>query len=322
MAVGLYLAATVCIAALIHWLSDSWWLATVLLFAPRWVWGVPLPLLVIVAVMRRRRRLLAVLGAAALVVLLAIMDFELPSMGTSLAKRPARPVRIMTSNIGGGPNVPVETLLAAVESEGADLAAFQECRTRLEPLRPRGWHTHNAYEMCFLSRFPILDVKVRDSRDMWRMNGAGLMARYEVQGPEGPLHLVSVHLETVRPALAAAMRRLWRAAPVLRANIRQRRLESQVARDYVVATEPPVVVVGDFNMPVESAIYREFWSPFTNAFSRCGLGTGYTKHTSWHGVRIDHVLLGRGLECSRAWVGQRVGYDHLPVIAEVVAPTS
>jgi len=54
------------------------------------------------------------------------------------------------------------------------------------------------------------------------------------------------------------------------------------------------IVTGDFNMPVESAIYRNTWSVFSNAFNTAGLGFGYTKITpkrgSTYGTRIDHIL--------------------------------
>jgi endonuclease/exonuclease/phosphatase (EEP) superfamily protein YafD len=75
--------------------------------------------------------------------------------------------------------------------------------------------------------------------------------------------------------------------------------------------------MGDFNLPVESAIYRANWAGFTNAFSQQGLGFGYTKHTRWHGIRIDHVLARSGWDIERAWVGPSAGGDHLPVIVEL-----
>jgi vancomycin resistance protein VanJ len=145
-----------------------------------------------------------------------------------------------------------------------------------------------------------------------------LMVRYELAGPSGAIDVVSVHLETVREALDEVLHRAWRGAQGMRNNIAQRRFESGVARAYALDSKAPFIVVGDFNMPVESAIYREFWGSFTNAFSAAGFGLGYTKQTSYFGIRIDHVLLGPGWKCLRAWVGSEgAGYDHLPMITDV-----
>jgi vancomycin resistance protein VanJ len=80
-----------------------------------------------------------------------------------------------------------------------------------------------------------------------------------------------------------------------------------------------VVVLGDFNTPTDSASYRESWSPFTNAFSAAGFGFGNTHFTEKTAIRIDHVLLGPGWTCRRAWVGPHVGWGHRPVVADIEA---
>jgi endonuclease/exonuclease/phosphatase (EEP) superfamily protein YafD len=75
-------------------------------------------------------------------------------------------------------------------------------------------------------------------------------------------------------------------------------------------------VAGDFNMPIESAIYRRDWADFHNAFSEAGFGWGWTKWTRLFGVRIDHVLSRDGLVCTRAWIGGKTGSDHRPLVAD------
>src|SRR5439155_5647959 len=95
-----------------------------------------------------------------------------------------------------------------------------------------------------------------------------------------------------------------------------RRHQSEAISPRAKETRGPVLLAGDFNLPVESAIYRRSWSSFSNAFSTAGLGWGHTKLTSWHGVRIDHVLAGPGWQFRRCWVGPDVGSDHRPLIAE------
>ena len=52
----------------------------------------------------------------------------------------------------------------------------------------------------------------------------------------------------------------------------------------------PFLVVGDFNAPVESVIYRRYWGDLRNAFSYAGFGFGSTRLNGWIRVRIDHIL--------------------------------
>ena len=70
-------------------------------------------------------------------------------------------------------------------------------------------------------------------------------------------------------------------------------------------------------MPDDSAIYRRDWGAFPNAFSTAGSGFGTSKVTRWFGVRIDHVLLGPGWECDRAFVGPHIAGDHRPVVVDL-----
>jgi endonuclease/exonuclease/phosphatase (EEP) superfamily protein YafD len=91
--------------------------------------------------------------------------------------------------------------------------------------------------------------------------------------------------------------------------------------DQITAGQP-AIVLGDLNMPIESAIYRRNWSSFANAFSRCGFGLGWTKRTRRFGVRIDHVLLGAGLGCETARVVPALGSDHRGLIVRVRPPAA
>jgi endonuclease/exonuclease/phosphatase (EEP) superfamily protein YafD len=316
----LYLAGVVAVAVSIIVLADRWWPATALLFAPRWVWAVPLAPLVPAALVWRRRALLP-LAVGAFLVLFPIMGFQVPSPARLLDAEERRDLRIVTYNVGGGEIDPAR-LAPLLEEIGADVALFQECGPLLEGARGAlvraGFQVDVQYGSCIASRFPIAHVDVRDPRDVWKMNGSGVIVRYELAAPGIPLNVVNVHLETVRDGLVAVMRlRPWRGADQLQANIRQRDFESGLARAWTERATGPLVITGDFNMPFESAIYQRYWSSFTNAFSTAGLGFGHSKATRWHGIRIDHVLLGPGWECLDARVGRHLGGDHRPMIADL-----
>jgi len=317
--VALYLLGLIGVAALLHIWADRFWLATVILFGPRWLWVLPLAVLIPATLFFKRRWLLAPLGAAALVVLGPIMGFELPSPRTITSSAGKHDLRVMTYNVGGGRAEPI-ALARLLEQIGPDIAVFQECAKLFEDpafFESKGWHVDVHWSGCLLSRYPIRKVDARDPTDVWEMNGAGLIIRYEIEAPGRVVDIENVHLETVRDGLEEVMHRAWRGAPAMRANIEQRAFESKLARDWTERADGPLIVMGDFNMPIESAIYQRFWSRFTNAFSEAGFGFGTSKVTRWFGIRIDHVLLGPGWETQRAWVGPHLGLDHRPMIAEI-----
>jgi endonuclease/exonuclease/phosphatase (EEP) superfamily protein YafD len=96
-----------------------------------------------------------------------------------------------------------------------------------------------------------------------------------------------------------------------------RRLESELASQMAAEVEGPIVIAGDFNMPVESAIYQQYWSNWENAFSSAGLGYGHTKFTRFFGARIDHVLVNREWDVLAARIGPNLGGDHRPLFVDL-----
>src|SRR5262245_25142275 len=72
-----YLALVVLVAAMMHGLSESWTLNTLLIFGPRWVWALPLVVLIPAAVLTRLAALAPVVGAVA-VGLMLISGFVVP----------------------------------------------------------------------------------------------------------------------------------------------------------------------------------------------------------------------------------------------------
>jgi vancomycin resistance protein VanJ len=311
------------VAALGVWISlslwgDSHWPVTLLLFGPRWIYAVPF-LVTVPAAILLDRRLLAFVAATALVIVGPIMDFRVPFRSPfASAVSPSR-LRVLTYNIGGG-RMSGEALEGLIDEIAPDIAAFQECNTQIDPakLAAKGWHVRAKGGQCLLSRYPIKGVDARDRRDVWAMNGSGTVVRYDIETPAGVVNFVNVHLETVRDGLSALMAQRLGGVPELQANIGQRALESKIARAWVErGGRTPTIVAGDFNMPVESAIYDQYWSDYRNAFSEAGFGFGVSKATRWHGIRIDHVLVDPTWICKRAWVARDLGLDHRPVVAEI-----
>jgi endonuclease/exonuclease/phosphatase (EEP) superfamily protein YafD len=324
VAVGVYVAGVLLVWALLRFYADVWWPATLILFGPRWIWGLPLVVLAPIAALRDRR-LLAPLAVAALVVAIPIMGFTvaLPrhaaAAPSSPDAAPPRRLRLMTYNVGEGTSNGTD-LFRMVAEVSPDVVAIQECSavTRVAHRQPGERYSIIAHgNLCLLSRSPIEKKEVQDPEAVSALGGTGSFVRYTVHLPAGDVSLVNIHLATVREGLEAFLASGPVGVPALKENLATRWAMSALARSFVDRAEPPLLVAGDFNLPIDSAIYRRDWSSFTNAFSAAGSGLGTTKRTRWFGVRIDHILLGPGWSCERAFIGPHLNGDHRPVVADL-----
>ena len=319
--VWVYAAALIVIAGVMWLFGDSGVLGTALLFSGRWVVLLPLALLVPAALWLRRDLLLP-LGLASLFALGPIMGFR--TGWRRLLPDPAgHSIRVVTYNARGGA-VLAQILPSFLTRWQPQIVAFQECG---EPLvaavqRIDGWHRHVSRDLCLLSRFPIRTDSVMDRSALDRVKqseekeigGAGYVARFVLDGPRGPIRLGNLHLETPRKGLEGLLERDLRR---LRMNTEIRDIESHLARQWVEQGAGPLLVLGDFNTPVESRIFRRHWSHLTNAFSVAGTGFGLTKHNGWIRVRIDHVLASDDWHVDRARLGSETYSDHRPLIVDL-----
>jgi endonuclease/exonuclease/phosphatase (EEP) superfamily protein YafD len=311
-----YLAVIVVSVVLLWGFGDRWWFATLLLYAPRW--PAALPLLVLVpAGLAWDRRGFWITGVAAFLAIGPLIGVRarglLPRRGAA-----AIPLRVVTANVQGGGSVNLDRLLALEP----DVLLIQECRPAFaESLTAiPGYHADPAPYACLLTKFPILQKERLDPAGRWAVGGALNVHRYELAGPDGPLHVVNLHLATPRSGLEDAVRlRFWLAAQPIEETIVIRDAESRQARSFANRSGETVIVGGDFNLPVESAIYRRHWGDLNNAFSASGVGAGFTKRTRVLLSRIDHILVHPGAwAVQRAYLGPDIGSDHLPLVTELV----
>jgi len=317
-----YLGAATLVAILLWGLGDRTILGSVLLFMGRWVFLLPLLALApIVAWLRARQ--LAVLAAGALVVIGPIMGFR--TGWRRLLPSPAGDrVRVVSFNADGG-RLAAQILPSMLQRWDAQIVALQECGDELAAAARRlpGWHVHTSRDLCFLSRFPIRDSAVMDRSALDRIKqsepdapgGAGYVVRFVLDGPRGPIRAANLHLETPRKGFEGLMSGDRRR---MENNTEIRRIEAKLARDWVTSGTGPLLVLGDFNTPVESAFFREQWSDLADAFSVAGTGLGITKHNGWIGVRIDHVLASDEWHVDRAVVDTGEGLsDHSALIVDL-----
>ena len=158
---------------------------------------------------------------------------------------------------------------------------------------------------------------MRPREDLQSLGANGSIVSFDIAAPHGNFTVVNIHLATQRPGLERVLSRSLTGGDAMRVAMLARRLDSAAAFGWSLRSPLPQVVVGDFNMPVESAFYKERWRAYGNAFSDCGLGYGYTKYEKRFGIRIDHVLYDGAWRCLAAQVEPGLGGDHRPLIADL-----
>ena len=320
-----YLAFALIVGASLWGFGDRNVLGTVLLFMGRWVFLLPLVVLVpLVAWLRLR--LLVPLALGALVVLGPVMGFR--TGWRRLLPAPAgQQVRVVSFNADGD-RLPVQMLPMELDRWQAQIVGFQECGEALSAAVRTlpGWHAHVSRDLCFLSRFPIREATVMDRSGLDRIKqseadepgGAGYVVRFLLDAPGGPIRAANLHLETPRKGLEGLMSGDRRR---MSNNTEIRGIESKLARDWVAVGSGPLVVLGDFNTPVESVFFRDPWGDLTDAFSVAGFGLGTTKYNGWIGARIDHVLTNDAWHVDRATVDVQRLSDHRALIVDLTLRT-
>ena len=317
-----YLLALIFLWALMRWAGDRWWIATLVLFGPRWPYLLPLLLLLPLALIFHRRSLGPLL-AAAVVAIGPLAGFCIPWAG--LLSRDTPILRILTCNVKGRShrNERLETL---IRQSNPDIVALQGCWDVVDMRWPDRWHVLRCGELLVASRFPVREVMVTThSRTGFRQPRENLLSCI-VSLPEGDLPLATVHLQSPHFGISRVLDRQVGIRPsrsdLIAAETAARWEESEEVVSQLAVDGRPDIVVGDLNLPTESPIYRTYWSTWSDAFSRAGLGFGGTewpKGTAGirFGIRIDHVLTSSHWRPKRCWVGPDVGSDHLPVLADL-----
>ena len=313
----LYLVLLCGIAALMHSSVNSHWLVTLFLFSPRWVAALPLLLLVPITLWIRPRVVWIYL-IHAVVFLFLVLGFKIGG-AERIATESSQGLRVLTGNLGGG-DVDIEKLKKLIEDNEIHVAFFQETASKISGklFSDLQWNfvakgniaigsSHELGELEVLATFPRKHY----------LATASIGCEVRPSG-EVSFRVAAVHLPTFRPAFEQLRHFDFENGSQAMSEVGE--MYRSIAVQAQGATEQPnpvVIVAGDFNVPVESVYYQDYWSGMVNAFSEVGSGLGYTKFTRWHGIRIDHVLVGPTWKPVAARVGPDLGGDHRPVIVEL-----
>jgi endonuclease/exonuclease/phosphatase (EEP) superfamily protein YafD len=306
-----HLVAMLAGAMLVAVTGDRTGLGMLVLFAPRhWLLILSVLLLPIAAAVSVRTGLVAVVA-----LLLALFPIAMLEVPVPWRPRAADPVlRLVTWNTDRSRQV-AWRLRDDLQRWDADVVLLQDCKTETaDSVRAlRGVRTWTSPEFCVISRLPIDSIRELPSRD--DLPGRfGRALRLQVQHAGRQLAIYSVHLESPRDALWAALHLDFsKLAP----NIEWRGLDSHRIASWLSPADSSAIVAGDFNLPAGSAILRRDWGRFRNAFSDAGFGLGHTMFAGRHAIRIDHVLLTPSLAARSARVLRGYPAEHQPVLVEV-----
>lgn len=281
-----------------------------LLFGPRW-WLLVLVMMIPLGWKYLSKRQLTILPFM-LVLSLNYLDFQLPRMWSSLwqNENDSTKLTVLTANVGeGGLNA---ELKIHIEHAAPDILLLQEAsKVNISTLFDIDYFTECLSGLCIASKYPFEQENTLDRK---LIGGWGKFAIfYRIKTPYGDVSLANVHFETPRSVLMGAIYGYpdFDYAKEVDGN---RQFEASIIGLWA-NSKLRTLIAGDFNMPADENIYRQNFSGLNNAVDVRGVGVNYTKFTSWHGVRIDHILYSDDFELLAVKVINTLSGDHKPIMA-------
>lgn len=315
----LYLAILLILWAFIHFDQGQIWQVTLFLFSPRWVVGLPILVLFPLALWKHRKASWLMLPCL-WIALFPIMGFCVGRSSQHLGTR----LKIMTSNMGSG-KIRIDEVVSLVQREKIQVVLFQECPPKMakEIFDKLGWNYRQAGYLSIGSQFALAEsYTIQFLPDELHLASAAVASSIQIPATgqsdtSVTVKVVSIHLPTFRPAFEKAQDFETDAGQSIQQLGETYRGIAKGISDHLAMNSEAIVAGGDFNVPVESAYFKDYWAPYKNAFSEVGFGLGYSKYTRVHGVRIDHVLANEKWSIGSAKIGPNVGGDHSPMIVEL-----
>jgi endonuclease/exonuclease/phosphatase (EEP) superfamily protein YafD len=308
-----YLLSLATIWLLIRFEGERWWVATLIMFGPRWLLGLPLVAIAPLALLQGRKSTL-MLAVTALFFAVGLLHYEIPWRSMLLPKTSQPALRLLTCNTARA-NINIAKLTQLIADEHPDVVVLQEWTSdQAERVFPPPWHVRVDVDMLVASKDRIENVQ---SVLPPRGGLQGIVLAMKLVRPTGTIGLINVHLVSPHPWFDNALRGSRYAPAEITDSCQLRQVESRLTADAAHAANVPTLLAGDFNTPIDSENFRTIWPDFTDAFSVAGTGVGTTYRVKDTRTRIDHILFNRDWQCPRCHLGMDVGSPHLPVIADV-----
>ncbi len=239
------------------------------------------------------------------------LDFQLPTPSPNVIK--GEEFTLITANIGGGGTKEVIQLLILLEDP--DVLLLQEARQiELSKILDESYQSECISGLCIASKYPFERLGTFN-RKMFKGWG-NFAALYQVTTSRNSFVIANVHMETPRSVLMGLRYGVFESE-LAREIENKRELEADSLNHWRKGLEN-VVIAGDFNMPEDDPLYQIKFNDLNNALSKLATGFNYTKFTSWHGVRIDHILYSDEILINNVKVLDAYRGDHRPVKATLL----
>jgi len=279
-----------------------------LLFGPRWL----LLLVVLFLFLLFRHLSKRQLQLSVLLILLSLnyLDFQIPKLNSFFSSSYKDKISILSANVGGGGGS--QDIDSNLFTKSTDIVLLQEARRiNMTTSFVKYKYKECISGLCIFSKYPFKQVK-KINRKLF--GGWGSFAIfYQIHTEYGEISLANVHFETPRTVL---MGFIYRSLDFeLAKNIESKRqLEAELVSLWS-KSKAHTLIVGDFNMPADENIYQNNFSELNNAVDVKSFSFSATKHTSWHGVRIDHILYSDDFKLLKVEIIDSIPGDHRPVYA-------
>lgn len=328
-----YLFGILLITALMYGFGDLTWWGTAILYGPRWLYLLPWPVLLVIGCFCRRPLYWIILTTAGLWTLYFVVGWVVPfqSIATTWKNAmtanidipsPTLSICIMTFNLDGQRD-DLNALGELLVREQCDVVVLQEAPEDCAANLPIGWYHVAATDLVIAARWPIGDLQqVKRSAVPGRWpRPIALIAT--VNHPIAPFRVVNLHPYSPRVGLTTLLDRRTIIAPERsgpwKEEAQWRWAEHHSIHEAISTADFPLIVAGDFNVPVESRIYRRYWASYGNAFSNAGWGPGHTIRIDSYGLnlstRIDHILACGRWTTIHATVKSSLASEHRPLLA-------
>lgn len=310
-----YLFGLIALCNTVLWPTRFWWIANLVSIAPLGFLYVPAAAGLIYGALLKHKIIIVLNSLSVLVIFFGLMGWNVPASTWFQSKQPKN-LTVLTVNLGEKARMSsFREYIRLVEPDVILLQESGDWVMKFFKKMPQGqWDTYFHDGFGLISRYKIIDTNVLKGK---KLNASGtFMVEYLLEGPHGPFHLFNVHLETPRKGLEPLIIDGPGAYPEMIKVTDTQKNESYRASTAVVKKKN-AVVAGDFNLVALNPIFQSYWSKYQDAFSKAGWGFGYTKHTGWHGARIDHILTDRSWQALEVGTGPDLGGDHRPIYARL-----
>lgn len=297
--------------------GEGQWLLIGLAYAPGVLYLLPLvPLFTVASLLRLRALLLPSLLLLALV-FFGRMDFQFPHPGQPSGEKSLSALSYnVRAGLGGG-----EEIAAYLKEQESDLIGLQECRQpldrRFQDPTPaivadlkkdyhfaRGGHRG---ELVSLSRYPIVSSQEHDLR------GYSPCLEIIVDYKGEKLRFLNVHVLTGDPKGILKKGPHGRTG-YLNVTAQTRREQAAALLEVIAQSELPTLLVGDFNSPPSSRLYRDLSAKLNDSFALKGTGFGLTYSVDRPLWRIDYLWASPTLGVEGCWVEPCQLSDHKPLV--------